>query len=156
MNSVFRYDTTGRWLKGNTHIHSVASDGGLAVPDIARLYAGAGYDFLFCTDHWRASDVTLFGDELPLLLLDGVELDGCDSHGTYYHIVCLGRFTGLSQDMGLDAALSSAREQGGLLILAHPCWCDNTIEEAVRYIELEDLQGRRAWTNNLFLPAATS
>ena len=133
MKTVFRYDTTGHWLKGNTHIHSTASDGGTAVPEIARLYAGAGYDFLFCTDHWCASDVAQLGDGLPLLLMDGIELDGVDGRGAYYHIVCLGRFTGISQEMGIDAALDRARKQDALVILAHPFWSGNTIEEALRH-----------------------
>ena len=48
---AFRYDTSKKWFKGNTHLHSTASDGGLGFSEIAELYAGAGYDFLFATDH---------------------------------------------------------------------------------------------------------
>jgi hypothetical protein len=54
---TFRYDTTKRWLKGNTHIHSNASDAGRSFGEIATIYAGGGYDFLFRTDHWVGSDV---------------------------------------------------------------------------------------------------
>jgi len=72
----FRYDTSGKWYKGNTHIHSTASDGGKTVAEITELYAGADYDFLCRTDHWAASD---FGPREAggggPLWLDGVELD---------------------------------------------------------------------------------
>ena len=52
---AFRYDTSGNWYKGNTHIHSITSDGGKDSVELAAMYADAGYDFLFRTDHWVAS-----------------------------------------------------------------------------------------------------
>ena len=42
----FRYDTSGRWYKGNTHIHTTRSDGGMTFAEVTQLYAGAGFDFL--------------------------------------------------------------------------------------------------------------
>ena len=76
--STFRYTTTGTWYKGNTHLHSTASDGGWTFAELAQAYAGAGYDFLFRTDHWVCSDVAADSDDYPLLWLDGIELDGRD------------------------------------------------------------------------------
>lgn len=138
----FRYSSASRpgglWLKGNTHIHSTASDGGLNFTELATLYAGAGYDFLFRTDHWVTSDVAsdaVAADlaTYPLLWLDGVELDGRDDTGAAYHVVCLGRVTGLEYEKGLQPAMAAAREQGALLILAHPHWCANTLADALRH-----------------------
>ena len=129
----FRYDTSGAWYKGNTHIHTPASDGGKPVAEVAEMYAGAGYDFLYLTDHWVASDVAADAADYPLLLLDGIELDGEDDSGASYHVVCLGRFTGIAREMGLMAALAAARAQGGLLVLAHPYWCGNSFDEALRH-----------------------
>ncbi|MBL7077809.1 MAG: hypothetical protein ISS31_10085, partial [Kiritimatiellae bacterium] len=65
-----RYDTSGRWFKGNTHIHSTASDGGKTFAELAGMYAGAGYDFLFRTDHWVASDTSKDAESYPLLWID--------------------------------------------------------------------------------------
>lgn len=96
----FRYDTTGRWFKGNTHIHSQASDGGETFAEIATRYARVGYDFLFRTNHWVAADVAADPATYPLLWLDGVELDGADTTGAYYHVVALGTFTGLTRELG--------------------------------------------------------
>jgi len=48
-------------------------------------------------------------------------------------VVCLGRFEGMEKDMGFPAALENARAQGGLLILAHPHWLGNTIDDALRH-----------------------
>jgi hypothetical protein len=53
---TFRYDTSNQWFKGNTHIHSTVSDGGKSFGELAEMYASVGYDFLFRTDHWVASD----------------------------------------------------------------------------------------------------
>jgi hypothetical protein len=133
---TFRYSLTGSWYKGNTHLHSTASDGGKTFSELEQLYAGAGYDFLFRTDHWVCSDVASTGDDRPshsLLWLDGVELDGRDNSGSMYHVVALGKFSGLTREMGLQAALESARAQGAMLILAHPQWMGNTFEEACRW-----------------------
>jgi hypothetical protein len=129
----FRYTMNGTWLKGNTHIHSTASDGGKNFNELGQMYHAAGYDFLFRTDHWVASDVRTDPSDYPLLWLDGVELDGTDTNGGEYHVVALGSFMGLRRGMGLEQGMEAARAQGGLLILAHPHWIGNTFEEALRW-----------------------
>ena len=131
--ATFRYETKGNWYKGNTHIHSSASDGQISFGELAALYAGAGYDFLFRTDHWICSEVDADREVYPLLWLDGVELDGYDYAGGRYHVACLGRFEGITREMGFVAALEAARAQDGLLILAHPYWMGNSAEEAMRW-----------------------
>jgi hypothetical protein len=129
-----RYQTTGTWFKGNCHIHSTASDGGKTVAELAEMYAGEGYDFLFLTDHWVASDLSDDGAGSPLLWLDGVEIHGRDDTGSMYHVVCLGTLDGaIQREMGLVAAMEAAREQGALLILAHPHWMGNSLEDALRW-----------------------
>src|SRR5262244_3858737 len=40
-----------RWLAGDLHTHTVHSDGGLTVPELALLAARNGLDFLAITDH---------------------------------------------------------------------------------------------------------
>lgn len=128
-----RYTSTNDWYKGNTHVHSTASDGGWTFSELAEAYAGAGYDFLFRTDHWVTSDVGADSDTYPLLWLDGIELDGFDDKGSYYHVVCLGALNDLGREMGFPAALQSARDQNSLTILAHPLWTGNSFDEACRW-----------------------
>ncbi len=129
MSRSFRYPASGLWFKGNTHIHTRASDGGMTVAEIARLYAAAEYDFLFCTDHWVPSAVSRFEESFPLLWIDGIELDGQDSRGEAYHIVCLGRvpddFPGRTD---LTEAVDRMREAGAIVILAHPEWTGNSLD----------------------------
>jgi hypothetical protein len=131
----FRYNgRRGTWLKGNTHLHTTRSDGGKSPDEVAAMYAGAGFDFICLTDHWHASaeqGTRARGTELTII--DGIELDGDDEQGSFYHIVCLGTLRGLDREMGLGRALSSAREQGAFLVLAHPLWTGNTVEQALRH-----------------------
>jgi hypothetical protein len=130
---TFRYDTSGHWYKGNTHLHSIASDGGCDFKELAALYHSAEYDFLFRTDHWVASDAQGDAEPYPLLWLDGIELDGKDHSGAYFHVACLGRVNGIRREDGFEAALQSVRRQGALAILAHPHWCGNTLEDCQRW-----------------------
>lgn len=129
----FRYDTNGEWFKGNTHIHSLASDGGKSFAELADMYSGVGYDFLFRTDHWVASDVDNDTAKYPLLWCDGTELDGVDSTGAGYHVVCLGKNPELNREIGLNAGMKEAKKNGCVLILAHPAWCGNSFEDALRW-----------------------
>ncbi|MEI8243388.1 MAG: hypothetical protein WCI17_08995 [bacterium] len=129
-----RYGTGGRWFKGNTHIHSTASDGGKTFAELEAMYAGQGYDFLFRTDHWVASDAPARKQAASKLLwLDGIELDGRDRQGGNYHVVGLGKFQNVRREMGFENGLKAVRAQGGLLILAHPLWMGNTPEEVWRW-----------------------
>src|SRR5262245_6177682 len=41
----------GRWYKGNTHTHTLNSDGDSTPDDVVRWYREHGYRFLVLTDH---------------------------------------------------------------------------------------------------------
>lgn len=41
----------GRWFKGNTHTHTLNSDGDSTPDDVVRWYREHGYEFLVLTDH---------------------------------------------------------------------------------------------------------
>ena len=129
----FRYDTAERWWKGNTHIHSTVSDGGKTFAEIDRLYAGVGYDFLFATDHRVPGRVEQTMKAAALLWLNGIELDGRDRTGAAYHVVCLGTVTGITSETPFITALKKARNQNAILILAHPFFTGNTLEDTTRW-----------------------
>ena len=97
MTMRYRYQNGGKWYKGNTHLHSIASDGGKDYPEMAKLYSAAGYDFLCLTDHWVSSRITPSETADGLLWFNGIELDGKDSRGADYHIVCIGDFEEIDQ-----------------------------------------------------------
>ena len=49
-----------RWYKGNTHAHTLNSDGDSPPVDVARWYRTHGYNFTFITDHEHITDVAVF------------------------------------------------------------------------------------------------
>ena len=129
-----RYNiTNGKWFKGNVHIHSIVSDGGKSFSEIAELYASLGYDFLYRTDHWVASDVGTDTSHYPLLWLDGIEIHAKGQSNSIYHILCLGTLAGISNEMTIKTALEIARKQNALVILAHPYWSGNDFDDIFRY-----------------------
>ena len=130
---TFRYDTSSRWYKGNTHIHSSVSDGGKSLSELGDLYSAAGYDFLVATDHNIASDLNEIRPTAPLLWLDGVELDGHDESGSYYHVVCIGRLNGITRETPFPDAMKIASSCNALRILAHPFWTGSTMEDTARW-----------------------
>jgi len=44
-------ETTGRWWKGNTHTHTLWSDGDAPPEHVIRWYVENDYDFLVLSDH---------------------------------------------------------------------------------------------------------
>ena len=127
-----RYDTTQHWYKGNTHIHSCASDARATPEEIGELYAGLGYDFLCLTDHGVMSDVSTIADP-PLLWIDGVELAGRPpATPRFYEAVCLGRFPEIV-DMPFPAAMEHVTANGGVVILSHPYFIDLSFDDCTRY-----------------------
>ena len=129
----FRYQMNGNWYKGNTHLHSLRSDGKKPYEELGRLYRQAGYDFLCLTDHWAASQINPRQTEDGLLWFNGTELDGDDERGGYFHIVCLGDFIDLDECSSLTEAVQRAHEQGGFIILAHPFWTGNRLEDCLQF-----------------------
>lgn len=66
------------WYKGQTHVHTLNSDGNATPAEAARWYREHGYQFVFITDHEYISDVeplnALLGAEERFLVLPGQEI----------------------------------------------------------------------------------
>ena len=67
-----------RWFKGNTHAHSLNSDGDVPVDEVVRWYRTHGYHFTFITDHEYFTDVAplnaLFAGANRFLVIAGQEV----------------------------------------------------------------------------------
>lgn len=133
MEERFRYDCSGKWFKGNPHMHTDHSDGRLTLADASAYYDERGYDFIAITDHMVPFIGAESTGQLPIMILDGVELWGKDNQASFYHVVCIGGVNGISGDMTLMEALEKARSQGSVLIWAHPHWSGNTVAEGLRH-----------------------
>ena len=67
----------GRWYKGNTHTHTLNSDGDSTPDDVVRWYREHGYQFLVLTDHNFLTTVTpnaLHGADEQFLVVKGEEV----------------------------------------------------------------------------------
>lgn len=66
------------WYRGNTHTHTLNSDGNVAPDDVVRWYREHGYQFVVITDHEYLTDVAplqaLFGAQEQFLVIQGQEL----------------------------------------------------------------------------------
>src|SRR5215510_13898428 len=67
--------TQGRWYKGNTHTHTLNSDGDSTPDDVVRWYRQHGYQFLVLTDHNFLTNTTalqaLHGADDKFLIVRG-------------------------------------------------------------------------------------
>jgi hypothetical protein len=68
----------GRWYKGNTHTHTVNSDGDSTPDEVVRWYREHGYQFLVLTDHNYLTRVdglnTVHGADEKFLVIQGEEV----------------------------------------------------------------------------------
>jgi hypothetical protein len=107
-----------RWLAGDLHTHTVHSDGGMTVPELARFAAGQGLEFLAVTDHNTVSHHA----ELPaaaaahgIVLLPGQEVTIEAGHAN-----ALGDIGWIDFREPPDAWLEATEQAGGLLSVNHP------------------------------------
>ena len=70
--------TSLRWYKGNTHTHTLNSDGDSTPDEVVRWYRDHRYDFLVLTDHNFLTDVSalnaLHGADEKFLVIKGEEV----------------------------------------------------------------------------------
>jgi hypothetical protein len=80
------------WYRGNTHAHTINSDGDTSPDGVVRWYREHGYQFLFITDHEFITDVgplnALFGAQGRFLVLPGQEVTqwGADPARSAAHV----------------------------------------------------------------------
>jgi len=67
-----------KWFRGNTHTHTLASDGNAPAMDVARWYKTHGYAFVVITDHEVVTDVAPLNAALSepdkFLVMQGQEI----------------------------------------------------------------------------------
>jgi hypothetical protein len=70
--------TKGKWYKGNTHAHTLKSDGDSTPEEVAKWYRDNGYHFLFITDHETITPVDelnkTFGKDGEFIVFQGQEV----------------------------------------------------------------------------------
>ncbi len=118
-----------RWFKGNTHTHTLNSDGDSTPEDVARWYREQRYHFLVLTDHNFVTPVeglnAVLAAEGRFLLIAGEEIT--DRAGDKpVHVNALGASRVVAPSGGgapgdvLQADIEAARSSGGLPQVNHP------------------------------------
>jgi hypothetical protein len=150
-----------RWFRGNTHTHTLRSDGDSTPEEVTKWYQDNGYNFLFITDHETITPVeelnTTFGKPGEFVVFPGQEVtDRLD--GKPYHVNGLGvrRVTmpkrGKTVVENLQSNIDSVRASGGIPQINHPNFgwalnADQIIQ--VKNIKLMELFNGHPLVNNL-------
>ncbi len=113
------YATTGRFMKGQLHLHTTSSfDGNGAMPPAqnALAYKRRGFQFVMITDH----DVVSYPKDI---IDDGFTLlQGYESTTDSGHIVALGVDQVAPSSWSPQSRIDHITQAGGIAILAHPGW----------------------------------
>jgi hypothetical protein len=139
--SAFAQAPAPRWYRGNTHAHTLNSDGDTPAAEVVRWYRTHGYQFLFVTDHEYVTDVAplnqLFATPGRFLTLSAQEVTQRTSDATHpdrvrqAHINALGISTVIrplgerniaNQSIASTYArnIAEIRKQNGVAQVNHP------------------------------------
>lgn len=122
-------DGTLKWFKGNTHAHSLNSDGDSTPDDVVRWYREQRYHFLFLTDHNIVTPVEGLNDVFAVperfLVVRGEEVTD-EAAGKPVHLNMLGGERVVPPQGGESVAEALRRNvaaitgAGGVISINHP------------------------------------
>ena len=110
-----------RWLKGDLHAHTLASDGVLTAEELAWRARRHGLDFLAITDHNQPVAAAALPQVPGLTLIPGLEWTHYHGHANF--LGCDQPYDGTFATNTLADSLArfrSARERGALISVNHP------------------------------------
>lgn len=150
-----------QWFKGNTHSHTLRSDGDSTPEEVTKWYRDTGYNFLFITDHETITPVDelnkTFGKDGEFIVFTGQEVtDRLD--GKPYHVNGLGvskvtiPLHGKTVVENLQLNIDSVQSSGGIAQINHPNfgWALNAEQiRQVKNIKLMEIFNGHPLVNNL-------
>ena len=114
-----------RLLKGDTHMHTLGSDGTLSVEGVAQLGKHLGLDFIFVTDHNNYAHNFQNVEVEGITVIPGTEWTHYKGHAgllgvkkPFESAFCVNTLA------EVQAKLTEAKRNGALLVLNHP-FCPN-------------------------------
>jgi hypothetical protein len=110
-----------RWLKGDFHTHTLASDGVHTLPELAAKALRHGLDFLAITDHNQVVSAVELPQVEGLTLIPGVEWTHYKGHANFLGVdrPFDGSFAANTPEE-IQAFFQTARERGATITLNHP------------------------------------
>jgi len=150
-----------RWLFGDLHVHSTASDGQYDVPTLARKARAMGLDFLSVTDHNNYAENFSLPKIQGLTLIPGTEWTHYKGHMNFFGLK--EPFTGsfIANDLAdMRRIVKDAADRGALVSVNHPrcnlcpyLWEDESVFAAVEIwngpMRNTNREGIRWWTELL-------
>jgi hypothetical protein len=109
------------WFRGNTHTHTLESDGDSSPEDVVRWYREHGYDFLVITDHDKVTRL----DGGTMLLIPGEEVtDHLPKKPLHLNAIGIDKPVmpqgGTTVVAVLQHDVDAIREAGGIAAINHP------------------------------------
>jgi hypothetical protein len=139
------------WYAGNLHTHTVHSDGGGTLEELARKNRDAGFDFIVSTEHntarahWEFAGV---GAKVPdLLLLPGIEFTSPYGHANIYGSR-MGHWFDFrfdAGDGGLPKTIKEAHGQRAMIVANHPFALCTTCPWRYPEREWKGMDGVEVW-----------
>lgn len=134
-----------RWYKGNTHTHTLNSDGDSTPDDVVRWYREHGYQFLVLTDHNFLTSVdalnALHGADAQFLVIKGEEVTERLAGGKAVHVNGLDVSRKVEPQGGATVAealqrdVDAIRAAGGVPHVNHPNFAWSIAESDLRAVE---------------------
>jgi hypothetical protein len=150
-----------RWYKGNTHAHTLNSDGDSTPDDVVRWYREHGYHFLVLTDHNFVTAVdglnAVHGGDEKFLVVKGEEVTE-RFEGKPLHVNALDLRQTVAPPGGtsvvdtLNRMVTAIRAEGGIPHINHPNfgWAISGEElQQVRGTKLFEIYNGHPFVNNL-------
>lgn len=124
-----------KWWKGNTHTHTLNSDGDSSPGEVAHWYRDHGYDFLVLSDHNYYTDIELLQKEFdrevknrkkrPFLLIPGEEVTDAYMKAPIHlnavgSVRLVGPQSGASKRETIQRNVDAIRAAGGVPHVNHP------------------------------------
>jgi len=109
-----------RWIKGDTHMHTVHSDGDSPMHEMVKACSELGYDYLVSTEHNTLTMNPLLPTDMGMLMIPGVELTTYHGHA---HLLGLNEpFSDFRCNNKKDILdkFSQTKAQGGFVGINHP------------------------------------
>jgi hypothetical protein len=112
----------GRWLMGNLHTHTTASDGRREHQAVIDDYAGRGYGFLMISDHDILTNEETYSklESHGMVLISGNEIT---AHGP--HMLHVGAESLVEPHSDRQKVIDEIEKSGGFVIFNHPNWVKN-------------------------------
>lgn len=124
VNVTYRVTFTYRQrtlLRGDTHVHTTASDGSLETGSVVSAARKSGLDYIFITDHNNYSQNYMLPMESDITVLPGMEWTHYDGHAGLLgvqrpinHAFCI------NHEKEAWELLDQARQNGAVVVLNHP------------------------------------